>query len=74
MIQYGVDYELELARKAFGISVQEFEKMPGTSIWSLTGELTKSRLIALFRLENRTEAVSNDIHVRHLERKSKQKP
>lgn len=72
IIYYDIFYELEMARKSFEIGIQEFENMPGISIWAVNGQMTKSRLLALYRLENRTEAVSQDIHARHLERKSKQ--
>lgn len=71
IIQWDVLYELQMARKHFNISVQDYENMPGTAIWCTGNQMTKSELLALFRLENRTEAVTQDIHARHLERKSK---
>jgi hypothetical protein len=73
VIHYDIHYELEMARKEFNIGVQEFTEMPGTSLWATKGQMTKSQLLALYRLSNRTEAVTQDIHARHLERKSKQR-
>ena len=71
-IQYDLEYELQMARLELNISDAELRNMRGIPIWQPDGELTKSDLIILYRLKNRTEAVANDIHARHLERKAKQ--
>jgi hypothetical protein len=70
-IEYDLQFEMQMARLAMGVSTGEWEAMHGTPIWSPDGALTKSDIIILYRLQNRTEAVSSDIHAREIERKAR---
>jgi hypothetical protein len=72
-IGFDLEYELQMARIAIGISIEEFQNMAGTQIWCPNGELCKSELLVLYRLQNRTEAVTNEIHTQYLDRQRKGK-
>lgn len=68
-VSWDMQYEMQIARKAFNIPPKEWEAMAGTPIWVTDGGLSKSDVIVLYRLENRTEAVTNDIQIKHIKRK-----
>lgn len=72
-IEFDIEYEMQMARLAMGVSPDEWQEMRGTPIWSPDGRLSKSDIIILYRLKNRTEAVGNDINARHIERESRKR-
>ena len=55
--------EEQLARADLGLSLEEYNSLPGTREWIEEGGplLSKSDVIAIFRLKNLTEAVQFEL-------------
>lgn len=66
---YNLQFELQQARVAGGISVEEFDKMPGDHIWLVPGQdMCKADLLVWYRNMNRIKGVSDDIQQREIDR------
>lgn len=50
-----------LAWKYLGIPYETYEELPGIRHWAKAGEMTKSRVIAMYRTLSRIEAIQQDI-------------
>ena len=71
-IGYNLAFELQEARQASGISVVEYEHLPGTPLW-LTPDtsMSKCHLLVWFRKHKRIEAALNSAQIREINRKQK---
>lgn len=70
-VHYKDSYELEQARIYAGMSVTEFDQLPGTPEWITTGERSKAHILVLYRMSNSITAAITDAQNREIERKSK---
>lgn len=72
-ITYTMAYEQEQARIYAGMSVAEYDALPGTSAWidPEIGGRSKSDLVMLYRMSNTIPAVANDAATRQMEADSK---
>jgi hypothetical protein len=67
-----MEYEYESARVYAGISISEWEMLPGTRLWlPESGGRCKCDIIILYRMSNFIPAAGNDAQAREMERKSK---
>lgn len=67
-----MQYECEQARVYAGISIQEWDAMPGNRLWLVDGlGRCKSDIVMLFRMSNFIPAAASDLQIREQERKSK---
>lgn len=64
-------FEEEQARIAAGLSVAEYETLPGTPIWCLPGQRSKCHVLIWYRMSLRIPNVAQDAAVRKAERDSK---
>lgn len=66
-------FEEEQARLHAGVSIQEWDALPGTQAWinPETGGRCKSDLIMLYRMSNWIPAAAQDASARQMERESK---
>lgn len=67
-------YEEEQARIYAGMSITEYDALPGTPQWidPEKGGRSKSDLVMLYRMSNYIPAVAHDAAAREMERKAKQ--
>lgn len=73
-ISYTIEYECEMARIFAGLSITEWDAMPGTRQWIPdTGGRCKCDILILYRMSNFIPAASNDAQSREAERKAKQR-
>lgn len=71
-ITYSLEYELECARIFAGMSLAEWEALPGTRQWLKLGEQRcKADLLILYRMSNFIPAASSDAQARASELKLK---
>jgi hypothetical protein len=70
-VTYAESYELEQARVYAGISIAEFDALPGTPEWMQSGERSKAHILVLYRMSNAIPAAVSDAQSREMERKSK---
>ena len=70
-----MEYECESARIHAGMSIAEWDALPGTRQWldPETGGRSKCDLLILYRMSNFIPAASNDAQAREVERKSRRK-
>lgn len=74
-ITYGQSYEYEQARLFAGLSITEWDNMPGTQQWvnPEIGGRCKAEMLILYRMSLMIPAASNDAQAREMERKSRMK-
>lgn len=73
-ITYSVQYDYEQARIYAGMSITEWDALPGTRQWIPdSGGRCKCDLIILYRMSQFIPAAANDAQGREMERKAKQK-
>ena len=72
-ITYTLAYELEQARLFAGLTMKEFDLMPGTPEWctAQTGWRSKCHILTLYRMSNNIPAVAQDAAAKDMERQSK---
>jgi hypothetical protein len=72
-ITYTLDYEQEQARIYAGMSIAEWDVLPGTQMWidPEQGGRSKCDLIVLYRMSNEIPAAANDAQIRKQERDAK---
>lgn len=70
-ITYTLAYEEQQARIYAGMSINEYEALPGTPMWIKPniGGYSKSHIVVLYRLSNTIPAVAQDASAREMERK-----
>jgi hypothetical protein len=75
LITYSMAYEEEQARLFAGISIPEWDAMPGSQVWidPDIGGRCKAEIIMLYRMNNWIPAASQDVTARQIERESKRK-
>jgi hypothetical protein len=73
-VQYSSIYEQEQSRIYAGMSVAEYDALPGTPDWAVDGQRTKAHILVLYRMSNAIPAAISDAQARESERKSKLKP
>lgn len=65
-------FEEEQARLYAGISILEWDDLPGTRVWLLNDEgRAKADLIMLYRMNNWIPAAAQDMAARDIERQNK---
>lgn len=67
-IAYNTSFELHEARKAAGVTLAEFNRMPGIPAW--VGErdtMSKAHLLVWYRYHKRIEAVQAEANIRQIE-------
>lgn len=73
-LQYTLEFEQHLAREEAGLSLKEYQALPGNPVWLGEGDWwSKAHVIAWYRLKQLIPAVANDAQSRELERKMKQR-
>jgi len=72
-ITYTMAYEEEQARLYGGLSITEWDNLPGNQFWINpdTGGRCKSDMIMLYRMSNWIPAAANDAAARQMERESR---
>lgn len=72
-VTYGPAYENEQARLFAGLSIEEWDHMPGTQLWidPVRGGRCKSEILILYRMSLQIPAAMNDAQAREMERKAK---
>ena len=72
-ITYTLAYEEEQARIYAGMSIAEYDVLPGTPMWidPNKGNHSKCHILVLFRMSNMIPAVASDASSREIERQSK---
>lgn len=70
-ISYSIEYEFEMARIHAGLSIAEWDALPGTRMWLNGGGRSKSDLLILYRMSNFIPAAASDAQARESERKAK---
>lgn len=75
VIAYTQEYEWEQARIWAGISIPEWDAMPGSRAWidANKGGRSKSDILILFRMQNLIPAAASDAQARQSEREAKMK-
>jgi len=74
-ITYSMEYECEMARIHAGVSITEWDALPGTRQWlSDAGGRCKCDLLILYRMANFIPAAANDAQARETERKARNRP
>lgn len=69
---YNLEYELQEAAIARGLTQSELDAMPGDPIWLVDDQtLSKADLIAWYRLHLKIESTNQDIQRRDLDRKQR---
>lgn len=68
-VQYSPVYEYERARVFAGMSIAEWDALPGTPLWA-NGGRSKCDLIMLYRMSNDIPSAINDAQSREMERKA----
>lgn len=64
-IGYNIAFELQEARVAAGISISEFDAMPGIPMWMKpTDSMSKCHLLVWFRKHRLVEAAQNSAQIR----------
>lgn len=74
MISYTPAYELEQSRILAGVSIEDYENLPGNPDWCLPGQRSKAHLLVFWRMSQRIPAVASDAQIRKMERERKHKP
>lgn len=69
-VTYGQAYENEQARLYAGLSIAEWDKMPGTQQWidPEVGGRSKAEMLILYRMSLQIPAAMNDAQAREMER------
>lgn len=71
-IRYSVLYEQHDARQTAGLSLEEYNRLPGTPLWMGTDDpWSKSHVIAWARYNQLIPAVQGDAQNREMERRSR---
>jgi hypothetical protein len=69
-VAYAFEYECECARIYAGISIAEWDAMPGTRQWLVSGRC-KCDLVILYRMSNFIPSAVQDAQGREIERKQR---
>lgn len=72
-IAYSAAYEQEQARIYAGMSMAEYDSLPGTPEWCVGDERSKSHILMLYRMSNTIPAVASDAQARKAEHDMKAK-
>lgn len=73
-IMYSLGFEMQQARIAAGLSLSEWDTLPGDPIWTTDDQpLCKAEVLIWFRMAQRIPAVSNDLQARDMQRKQRLK-
>lgn len=74
-IYYTLEYEMEQARIYAGLSMSEWDALPGTPEWidSERHSRSKSHILVLYRMSNAIPAAANDAATRQMERDAKRR-
>jgi len=72
-ITYNDNYELEQARIYAGLSMNEFDALPGSPDWIVDGERSKTHILVLYRMHNAIQASVSDAQVRDSEQKARRR-
>lgn len=68
-ITYSLGFEMQQARVSAGLSLEEWNTLPGDPIWTTDNQpVCKAELLIWFRMAQRIPAVSNDLQARELKR------
>lgn len=71
---YSLGFEMQQARTAAGLSLVEWDDLPGDRIWTTdTQPICKAEVLIWYRMAQRIPAVSNDLQVREMQRKQRLK-
>lgn len=75
MITYSAAYEQEQSRIYAGMSIAEYDVLPGTPEWidPAKGGRSKAHILMLYRMSNAIPASASDAQAREMERKAKQR-
>lgn len=69
-IEFTLDFEEHLARKHAGISVLEYEKLPGDPRWCTEdAPVSKAELLVAYRIHNQITAISEHIATKNSKRR-----
>lgn len=69
-ITHSLEYEKVMARAMVGLSIAEFEALPGNPEWCLPGQnLSKCHVLMAYRMNKWIEAAGNEGQRRDMERK-----
>ncbi len=61
-INYSLDFEEQEARIFAGLSLKEYDELPGVPEWCTEDQpLSKSEILVLYRLHNQMNAVRDDL-------------
>jgi len=69
-VMYSLGFEMQQARVAAGLSLHEWDTLPGDPIWTSDVQpMCKAEVLIWFRMAQRIPAVSNDLQARETQRK-----
>ena len=72
-VHYSNAYEREQSRIYAGMSITEYDALPGSPDWAVDDQRTKAHILVLFRMSKEITAAISDAQNREIERKSKRK-
>lgn len=69
-IGYSLEYEKMQAWLQSGLTLQEFDALPGSPLWMLPGQtLSKSHILMAYRMNKWIEAAGSEAQLREMDRK-----